>query len=127
MNTNHFIKNWWEMDFLTKIFELTNIEENVATLSLVCKRWNDECNNPLLWNSLILRTSTVNNLYPISLSRWKSIEILDIYIGLDVDPFLAYNILNRLENEYKCRSIRKLSIHIFGFDGASIIDQLLIF
>ena len=126
-NKNIHHKEWWEMEFVIKIFEFLDIASNITSISLVCNQWHTFSFNHSLWTSFRIDSKMITNIhtFSISLIRWKRIKTLSIHIGLDIDPFHAFEVLERLEFQCKCTEIINLSLHVFGFDGAQIIDRLL--
>eukprot|EP01084_Bolivina_argentea_P080913 146528_1 len=100
-NKNLQLREWWEMEFAVRIFQFVNINKNLTNISLVCKQWHKYSTNTILWKSLNIDTNMIRNInkFNTSLTRWKNIQHLHIYIGLDVNPCDALNVLQKLENE----------------------------
>jgi len=126
-NKNVHHKEWHEMEFVIKIFEFVEIEHSIINISLVCKQWHKFSLHQSLWSSLMIDSKMITKIhtFSIKLNRWKRINTLSIYVGLDINLFRALEVLEKMECECHCSQIMDLSLHVFGFDDSQIIDRIL--
>jgi len=121
------LKRWWELELVLLIFDCLDVRSNASTLCAVCSAWHGFALSPRFWKSLDLSGKMAQRIetHKLSLRRWRNIEHLRIYVGLDTDPRRTLIVLRRLRSECRANQIRSVSLHIFGFDAPEITEALL--
>ena len=121
------LKRWWELELVLLIFDCLDMSASIPSLGLVCSEWHRFALSPRFWKSLNLSGKMAHRIqtHKLSLRRWRHIDNLRIYVGLDSDPRRTLSVLHKLKAECGSNQIRSVALHIFGFDAPEITEQLL--